>query len=176
MLSLIQHEIVDIHHWLTPQQFTDVVAISQMTPVIGDVALHEALPRLLQERGVAVEIDGRKGVDIPNAQGVDARVEHHARVQVPVAIDIDGPHHAGSRAGVVGHAIADGVVDGGEVEEGHPRLRVSLPVAIVERMDAMGEGGSQTRVADADVLRVGIVRDVEQLAHRGLRGRSAAFL
>ena len=26
MLSLIQHEIVDIHHWLTPQQFTDVVA------------------------------------------------------------------------------------------------------------------------------------------------------
>ena len=27
MLSLIQHEIVDIHHWLTPQQFTDVVAI-----------------------------------------------------------------------------------------------------------------------------------------------------
>ena len=23
MLSLIQHEIVDIHHWLTPQQFTD---------------------------------------------------------------------------------------------------------------------------------------------------------
>ena len=32
MLSLIQHEIVDIHHWLTPQQFTDVVAISQMTP------------------------------------------------------------------------------------------------------------------------------------------------
>ena len=32
MLSLIQHEIVDLHHWLTPQQFTDVVAISQMTP------------------------------------------------------------------------------------------------------------------------------------------------
>ena len=31
MLSLIQHEIVDLHHWLTPQQFTDVVAISQMT-------------------------------------------------------------------------------------------------------------------------------------------------
>ena len=141
--------------------------------LIGDVALHEALPRLLQERGVAVEIDGREGVDIPYAQGVDARVEHHARVQVPVAIDVDGPHHAGSRTGVVGHAIADGVVDGGEVEESHPRLRISLPVAIVERVDAMGEGGSQTRVADADVLRVGIVRDVEQLAHRGLRGRSA---
>ncbi len=32
MLSLIQYEVVDHHHWLTLQQFTDVVAISQMTP------------------------------------------------------------------------------------------------------------------------------------------------
>ncbi len=32
MLSLIQFEIVDRHHWLTLQQFTDIVAISQMTP------------------------------------------------------------------------------------------------------------------------------------------------
>ncbi len=32
MLSLIQFEIVDWHHWLTLQQFTDIVAISQMTP------------------------------------------------------------------------------------------------------------------------------------------------
>ena len=29
MLSLIQYEVVDHHHWLTLQQFTDVVAISQ---------------------------------------------------------------------------------------------------------------------------------------------------
>ena len=28
MLSLIQYEVVDHHHWLTLQQFTDVVAIS----------------------------------------------------------------------------------------------------------------------------------------------------
>ena len=40
MLSLIQHEIVDIHHWLTPQQFTDVVAISQMTP--GPIGINSA--------------------------------------------------------------------------------------------------------------------------------------
>ena len=33
MLSLIQFEIVERYHWLTLQQFTDVVAISQMTPV-----------------------------------------------------------------------------------------------------------------------------------------------
>ena len=45
MLSLIQHEIVDIHHWLTPQQFTHVVAISQMTPgpigINSDMQLHK---------------------------------------------------------------------------------------------------------------------------------------
>lgn len=40
MLSLIQHEIVDIHQWLTPQQFTDVVAISQMTP--GPIGINSA--------------------------------------------------------------------------------------------------------------------------------------
>lgn len=32
MLSLIQHEVVEKHNWLTLQEFTDVVAISQMTP------------------------------------------------------------------------------------------------------------------------------------------------
>ena len=36
MLSLIQHEIVDIHHWLTPQQFTDVV---QLHKVYGERCL-----------------------------------------------------------------------------------------------------------------------------------------
>ncbi len=29
MLSLIQYEVVDHHHWLTLQQFTDVVAIGK---------------------------------------------------------------------------------------------------------------------------------------------------
>ena len=40
MLSLIQHEIVDRHHWLTSQQFTDVVAVSQMTP--GPIGINSA--------------------------------------------------------------------------------------------------------------------------------------
>ena len=33
MLSLIQHEIVDIHHWLTPQQFTDVESANDEYPL-----------------------------------------------------------------------------------------------------------------------------------------------
>lgn len=40
MLSLIQFEIVDRHHWLTLQQFTEIVAISQMTP--GPIGINSA--------------------------------------------------------------------------------------------------------------------------------------
>lgn len=32
MLSLIQNEVVEKHHWLTVNEFTDIVAISQSTP------------------------------------------------------------------------------------------------------------------------------------------------
>lgn len=40
MLSLIQHEVVDRHQWLTPAQFTEIVAISQMTP--GPIGINSA--------------------------------------------------------------------------------------------------------------------------------------
>lgn len=40
MLSLIQGEVVVKHDWLTPQEFTDIVAISQMTP--GPIGINTA--------------------------------------------------------------------------------------------------------------------------------------
>lgn len=40
MLSLIQTEVVQRHHWLTTSQFTDIVAISQMTP--GPIGINSA--------------------------------------------------------------------------------------------------------------------------------------
>lgn len=40
MLSLIQGEVVNRFHWLTMQQFTDIVAISQMTP--GPIGINSA--------------------------------------------------------------------------------------------------------------------------------------
>ncbi|MCI5599992.1 MAG: chromate transporter [Hallerella porci] len=40
MLSLIQHEVVTNHHWMTAGEFTDIVAISQMTP--GPVGINTA--------------------------------------------------------------------------------------------------------------------------------------
>ena len=51
MLSLIQADVVDRHKWISLQEFTDIVAISQMTPgpiginsatYIGYTAIHNA--------------------------------------------------------------------------------------------------------------------------------------
>ncbi len=40
MLSLIQHQVVEAHAWVSEQTFTDIVAISQMTP--GPVGINSA--------------------------------------------------------------------------------------------------------------------------------------
>lgn len=40
MLSLIQEEVVVKHEWLTMQEFTDIVAVSQMTP--GPIGINSA--------------------------------------------------------------------------------------------------------------------------------------
>lgn len=40
MLSLIQHEVVERYQWITPAQFTEIVAISQMTP--GPIGINSA--------------------------------------------------------------------------------------------------------------------------------------
>ena len=40
MLSLIQNETVEHWHWMTASQFTDIVAISQMTP--GPIGINSA--------------------------------------------------------------------------------------------------------------------------------------
>ena len=40
MLPLIQHQVVDIHKWITSQAFTDIVGISQMTP--GPIGINSA--------------------------------------------------------------------------------------------------------------------------------------
>lgn len=40
MLSVIQNEVVENHSWLTAAEFTDVVAVSQMTP--GPIGINSA--------------------------------------------------------------------------------------------------------------------------------------
>lgn len=40
MISMIQGEVVTRHEWLMPQEFTDIIAISQMTP--GPIGINSA--------------------------------------------------------------------------------------------------------------------------------------
>lgn len=40
MLTLIEHMVVDVHGWITEAAFTDIVAISQMTP--GPIGINSA--------------------------------------------------------------------------------------------------------------------------------------
>lgn len=40
MLSLIQHDVVEVHNWISMSDFTDIVAISQITP--GPIAFNSA--------------------------------------------------------------------------------------------------------------------------------------
>jgi chromate transporter len=40
MLSIIQYEVVEAHQWLTAGEFTDIIAISQVTP--GPIAINSA--------------------------------------------------------------------------------------------------------------------------------------
>lgn len=40
MLSLIQHEVVETHNWISMNDFTDILAISQMTP--GPIGINSA--------------------------------------------------------------------------------------------------------------------------------------
>ncbi|MDR0395142.1 MAG: chromate transporter [Tannerella sp.] len=40
MLSMIQYEVVEAHRWLTTGEFTDIIAISQVTP--GPIAINSA--------------------------------------------------------------------------------------------------------------------------------------
>ena len=40
MLPLIQHQTVNLHHWITQSDFVDIIAIAQITP--GPIAINSA--------------------------------------------------------------------------------------------------------------------------------------
>ena len=40
-MPIIQNQVIDIHHWLTMTQFTDIITIAEMTP--GPIAINSAL-------------------------------------------------------------------------------------------------------------------------------------
>ena len=63
MLSLIQAQVVVSHPWLTESAFTDIVAISQMTP--GPVGINCATPQARMPKGNMYQAGPRKSVSCP---------------------------------------------------------------------------------------------------------------
>lgn len=64
MLPLISREIVDHWHWLTPEQFIDVVAVSGVTP--GPIAINAATFVGKKVAGVAGSAAATLGVVAPS--------------------------------------------------------------------------------------------------------------
>ena len=64
MISLIQGEVVNRYHWLTSGQFTDIVAISQMTP--GPIAVNSATFVGLKIAGIPGAVVATLGCILPS--------------------------------------------------------------------------------------------------------------
>lgn len=64
MLSMIQQEVVEKHHWMTAQQVTDMIAISQMTP--GPIAINVATFIGYRQAGFPGAVFTTVGVVLPS--------------------------------------------------------------------------------------------------------------
>jgi len=64
ILAMIQQEVVTRHGWLTPGEFTDIVAISQMTP--GPIAINAATFIGFRRYGIPGSLICTFGVILPS--------------------------------------------------------------------------------------------------------------
>lgn len=63
-MPLIQHQVVDIHPWLTMTQFADIMTISEMTP--GPIAINSATFVGIQVAGIPGAIIATFGCVLPS--------------------------------------------------------------------------------------------------------------
>ena len=63
-MPLIQNQVVDMHPWLTMQQFADVMAIAEMTP--GPIAINAATFVGIQIAGIPGAIVATLGCVMPS--------------------------------------------------------------------------------------------------------------
>lgn len=63
-LPLIQSQIIDLHHWISMAEFTDLITISQMTP--GPIAVNSATFIGLKMAGIPGAIVATLGVVLPS--------------------------------------------------------------------------------------------------------------
>ena len=64
-MPLIQHQVIDIHSWLTMQEFTDIITISQMTP--GPIAINSATFVGIQVAGIPGALIATFGSVLPSS-------------------------------------------------------------------------------------------------------------
>ena len=63
-MPLIQHQVVDLHPWLTMAQFADIMAIAEMTP--GPIAINSATFVGIQVAGVPGALVATAGCVLPS--------------------------------------------------------------------------------------------------------------
>ena len=63
-MPLIQHQVVDLHPWLTMTQFADIMAIAEMTP--GPIAINSATFVGIQVAGIPGAIVATLGCILPS--------------------------------------------------------------------------------------------------------------
>ena len=63
-MPLIQHQVVELHPWLTLEQFSDIITISQMTP--GPIAINSATFVGLQLGGLPGALVATAGCVLPS--------------------------------------------------------------------------------------------------------------
>ena len=62
-MPLIQHQVVDVHPWLTMSQFADIMTIAEMTP--GPIAVNSATFVGIQVAGIPGAIIATLGCILP---------------------------------------------------------------------------------------------------------------
>ncbi len=63
-MPLIQHQVVDLHPWLTMTQFADIITISEMTP--GPIAINAATFVGIQVAGIPGAVVATVGCVLPS--------------------------------------------------------------------------------------------------------------
>lgn len=63
-MPLIQHQVVDVHPWLTMAEFSDIITISQMTP--GPISINSATFVGIRIAGLPGAIVATSGCVLPS--------------------------------------------------------------------------------------------------------------